>query len=161
MAQDDIDCNYKVVTFLQNILIEIKLTSCTKKFPSINGSWQSAHTKQVGCHWRSKNIKIFYSMLLFELNWYGNVLNIKLGIHTERGNIIVDDWSGTSTAAGCKRFSMAFHAKCFSIVFLIPIILNTSRYNIKLSCLSNIIFPTQELFYCKYKFYLPQKGCYS
>ena len=65
--------------------------------------------------------------------------HMKLHIHTERGNIIVDDWSGTSTAAGCKRFGMAFHAKCFAIVFLIPIILNASRYNMKLSCISNII----------------------
>ena len=47
----------KIGPFLQKILPEIKLTSCTKKFPSINGSWQSAHTKQVGCHCRSKNNK--------------------------------------------------------------------------------------------------------
>ena len=65
--------------------------------------------------------------------------HMKLHIHTKRGNIIVDNWSSTSTAAGCKRFSMAFHAKCFAIVFLIPIILNTLRYNMTLSCISNII----------------------
>ena len=62
----------------------------------------------------------------------------QMKLRTERGYIIVDNWSGTSTAAGCKRFGMAFHAKCFAIVFLIPIILNTSRYKMKLSCISNI-----------------------
>ena len=85
-----------------------------------------------------------------------------LHIHTKRGNIIVDDWSGTSTAAGCKRFSMAFHAKCFAIIFLIPIILNTSRYNIKMSSIANMIyFQCKTFFYCEYIFGLPQKGCYS
>ena len=77
-TQDDIDCNYKIVTFFQNILLEIKITSCTKKFPSINGSWQSAHTKQVGCHWRSKNENsLFYAtswIIETIYNLHGNVL---------------------------------------------------------------------------------------
>ena len=109
-----------------------------------------------------KTTRIFNQISPIKLHQKTDMLmccQMKLRIPTQRRNIIVDNWSGTSTAAGCKRFSMAFHAKCFAIVFLIPIILNTSRYNMKLSWISNI--NTDASFFHTYIFYLPQKGCYS